>query len=389
MSELLRYGDPEEVGMSARRLRGVDALARRWVEDGTHPALVVLVARRGVVVLHEAHGRLGPGPDSPPLPVDAIFPLSSLTKPITATCAMCLVEDGLLGLNRPVQEYLPEFADPGKEAVMVHHLLTHAAGLRDEDVEAHRAASAGTPLPEPPAGQHPAVHERLATGYGTPLWRPPGQEMSYCNFGYDLLGEIVRRVAGAPVEEVARERIFAPLGMADSHYSLPAALSRRVVRRPPEAPFQQLNGREAEEAPGPAGGAYSTARDMATFGQMFLDGGRRGDARVLSPASVREMTRNQIPGIPAHFFSEFFPEASWGLGWDVHDSKSSSVYGGLLAARAFGHAGAGGTLLFVDPTHDLVMLYFSVVIRERPDGAPIWNVDLFEDAATAAVVEAA
>src|SRR5438128_8658029 len=120
----LRPGTPEEAGMSAQRVRHVAALAEGWVAEGVTPALVVLVARRGVIVLHEAFGRLTPDPDSPPLQRDSIYPLTSITKPITATAAMILMEEGLLGLSRPVSEYIPEFTGEGKDAVMVHHLVT-------------------------------------------------------------------------------------------------------------------------------------------------------------------------------------------------------------------------------------------------------------------------
>ena len=106
----LRVGKPEEVGNSARRIRLVKDLARSWVDEGITPALIVLAARRGLVVLHEAFGHLGPEPESPPLERDAIFPLSSITKPITATAVMGLVEDGLLGLNRRVSDYIPSSA---------------------------------------------------------------------------------------------------------------------------------------------------------------------------------------------------------------------------------------------------------------------------------------
>jgi CubicO group peptidase (beta-lactamase class C family) len=210
--------------------------------------------------------------------------------------------------------------------------------------------------------------------------------MDYCSFGYNLLGEIVRRVGGAPVEDVARERIFAPLGMVDSHYSLPAALSRRVVRRPPEAPFQELNSRRVEEVPNPSGGAYSTARDLAAFGQMFLSGGRHGAARVLSPASVRAMTRNQIAGISARFFTELFPEASWGLGWDVRGPKKARQYGSLQSPATFGHGGAGGVYLWADPVDELMVVYLSVVMvaSEVSQSA---DFDLFHTAATAAVLD--
>src|SRR5256714_10552574 len=116
----LRAGTAEEAGMSAQRVRRVAQLAEGWVTQGITPALVVLVARRGVIVLHEAFGRVTPEPDSPPLQRDTIYPLTSITKPITATAAMILAEEGLLGFSRPVSEYIPEFTGEGKGAVMVH-----------------------------------------------------------------------------------------------------------------------------------------------------------------------------------------------------------------------------------------------------------------------------
>ena len=103
-------------------------LCARWVEEGHTPTLAVCVARRGVIVLDEAFGVLGPGPDSPPLERDALFPICSLTKPITATLVMQLVEDGLLGLNRPAKDYLPEISGDGTDEILVHHLLTHTTG---------------------------------------------------------------------------------------------------------------------------------------------------------------------------------------------------------------------------------------------------------------------
>jgi CubicO group peptidase (beta-lactamase class C family) len=210
----LRPGEPEEVGMSAQRVRRVGQLAAGWVAQGITSALVILVARRGVVVLHEAFGRLTPDDNAPPVKHDTLYPLSSLTKPITATAAMLLVEDGLLGLQRPVSDYLPEFSGEGKQAVMVHHLLTHTSGLRDEDVNAHAAKKRGVvAIPPPEATQHPWINEYLFLRYDVPLWKPPGVEMFYGNYNYDLLGEIVRRVSGQALADFARTRIFEPLGM--------------------------------------------------------------------------------------------------------------------------------------------------------------------------------
>src|SRR5262249_50983070 len=167
----------------------------------------------------------------------------SLTKPITATAAMILVEDGLLGLQRRVSDYIPEFIGEGKQAVMVHHLLTHTSGLRDEDVRAHAAKKRGVvTIPPPEATQHPWINEDLFLRYDAPLWKPPGVEMSYSNCGYNLVGEIVRRVSGQALADFASERIFEPLGMQETFYIVPDVVRARIVRRPLDAPFPTTGG---------------------------------------------------------------------------------------------------------------------------------------------------
>jgi CubicO group peptidase (beta-lactamase class C family) len=383
----LRYGAPEEAGMSPQRVVHLARLAEGWVKDGTHPALVVLAARRGVIVLHEAFGTLTPAPDAPPVARDTIFPLASLSKPITATCVMQLLEDGLLGLNRPVQDYIPEFEGAGKEAVMVHHLLTHTSGLNEMELDSYVAKTTGiTPALLEEAATLPPLAEYLTQRYGAPLWKPPGEEMSYCNMNYMLLGEIVRRVSGRPLAEFAQERIFAPLGMTDTHYILPAASLGRVVQRPPGAPFPFLDSPDFLTSGYAAGSVTSTALDLAVFGQMFLNGGVYGGVRVLSPATAREMTRNQIPGIGSHFFDEYFPEACWGYGWSAGSAGRGRYHGMLASPERFCHGGAGQMFLWGDPVYDLVGVYLSVAVELHGEW-PKWSTDLFAAAVTAAVMD--
>ena len=121
-------GTPVEVGLWPDRIERVRDRMAAWVEEGHSPSISALVARRGRIVFQEAFGQLGPDSDSPPLRTDSIFPISSITKPMTATAVLMLVEDGQLGLNRPLMEYLPEICGKGTEALCVHHLLTHTSG---------------------------------------------------------------------------------------------------------------------------------------------------------------------------------------------------------------------------------------------------------------------
>jgi CubicO group peptidase (beta-lactamase class C family) len=387
--------------MSEGRIRRIVELAEGWVAEGVTPALVVLAARRGVIVLHEAFGRLTPEEDSPPLALDSVFPLASISKPITATAAMILVEEGLLGLNRPVSWYIPEFTGEGKEGVMVHHLLTHTSGLNDDELDAHADRRRGsTEIPPAEGTQHPLVHEWLYLRYDAPLWKPPGTEWSYSPWGYELLGEIVRRVSGRSFADFVRERIFQPLRMQDTTAIVPDAVKHRVVRRKYTGDWwdQHLADFEIEQTPWANWGIYSTALDMAIFGQMFLNRGRYGDARILSPASVAEMTRNQIPGIGGSWEGVPFPEASWGLGWPVKGNRKWA--GSLWSPRTVEHSGSGGVHLWVDPVYEIVGVYYSVAsegglppgirLPEGLEGLYLeWRLDLFVNAVTAAVVDGA
>jgi CubicO group peptidase (beta-lactamase class C family) len=312
------------------------------------------------------------------------------------------VEEGLLGLNRPVSWYIPEFTGEGKEAVMVHHLLTHTAGLNDAELDAYAERMRGrAKIPPAEATQHPLVHEWLYRRYDAPLWKPPGTEWSYSPWGYELLGEIARRVSGKPFADFVRERIFQPLGMQDTTAIVPDAVKHRVVRYKYTVNDwweQHLADFKIEQTPWANWGIYSTARDMAIFGQMFLNRGRYGDARILSPASVAEMTRNQIPGIGGSWDGVPFPEAWWGLGWPVKENRKWA--GSLWSPRTVEHSGAGGVHMWVDPVYEIVGVYFSVASeRGLPSGVRVpegfeglyleRRLDLFVNAVTAAVVDGA
>lgn len=387
----LKQGRPEDVGMSAEKIDVVRHRARKWIADGMTPALVVLAARHGTVVLHEAFGRYGPDADSRNLDVSAIFPLASISKVITATAAMILVDDGLLALNRPVQDYLPEFVGEGKEQVMVHHLLTHTSGLRDNDVSAHSERKMATAkIPPPDGNQHPEIHEWLYLAYDAPLSQPTGQEMSYSGHGCDLLGEIIRRTSGMNLGELARGRVFQPLGMHDTFYAVPQQARDRLVHRPQDWPAARVVENPSYlDRPSASAGGWSTAMDMAVFCQMFLNGGTYGDSGILSPASVSEMTRNQTPGVPSKFKGEYEREGSRGYGWDVKGQKKPRYHGSLDSPTAFTHQGGGGVSILVDPAYDLITIYFSVArgIMSPERYRPEWSMDLFTNMVTAAVIE--
>jgi CubicO group peptidase (beta-lactamase class C family) len=380
MYRALREGSSEDAALSKTRIDVARDVAARAVADGVHPAVVVLVARHGVIALYEAFGRLGPEPDDPALPRDALFPLASLQKPITATTVMTLVEEGRVGLTRPVREYIPEFDGDGREKVYVHHLLTHTSGLYAQDLEEFGSEMARR-LAVPPrnAALHPMVDAMLQIAYEGPLRGRTGDEMRYDQLNYELLGEIVRRVGGRPLQDFVRERVFEPLGMRDSYLTVPPEVRERCVRLAawPDPMF--------DVAAGGGAGAYATALDAAVFGQAFLDGGCGVNGRMLGPATVREMTKNQIPGVPGALLEEWHREASWGYGWGIACHEKWEYFP-THTPGTFLHGGASGVYLWCDPVHDLVGVWFAAGKAVLAADSLLENTDLFVNAVTAAIL---
>jgi CubicO group peptidase (beta-lactamase class C family) len=363
-------------------------LCAGWVKSGHTPAIVTVVARRGVIVLHEAFGKLRPGDNSPPVQLDTIFPTVSITKPMVATLVMQLAEDGLLGLNRPIRDYMPEVTGKGTEEVLVHHVLTFTAGWDEfaliTSFISERADLAGRSSAE----VHRAMVDLIQRA---PLSRPPGAQMDYAFLCYELLKDLVERVSGRSFAELMQERIFDPLGMKDSYVVVPESVRSRIVKRPPDAPWNRplgplipIDSRQSEEG----SNVFSTARDVAVFGQMFLNGGTYGAARILSRPAVMAMTRNQTPGIPVTLGPNIRKEASYGYGWFVRTHEKWKYWDGSLQSYGeFHHQGAGGVLLWVDPRDEIVGVYFSVDLAQTPDLEPLWNADLFQNVISSAVAD--
>lgn len=376
----------EQAGVSAYGVERIRTAAAQMVEDKITPTQVIVAARRGVVLVHQADGRFGPEVDAPALTVDALFPLCSITKLFTATVVMMLVEQGKVGLNRPVSDYIPEFVGEGKTKVCVHHLLTHTSGLDGEVIwkNAQKKKEQGEyPAPEP--NQDPEQHKYLYGGYDAPLSNEPGTVMSYSGYGYELLGEIIRRVSGQAYAEYVNEVLFKPLGMNNTYYRVPMEVRNRVVRRAPDAACAEwIESEDSLNSTSAGGGAYSTAMDLAVFGQMFLNGGVYNGVRLLSPVTVKEMTRNQIPGVSSQYRDEVFPEAYWGYGWAINGSKRDG--GDLLSPEAYSHWGAAGPFLCVDPVYQTVTVHLSVELDHQKPFKNMY-VDYFNNTVLAAITE--
>ena len=290
------------------------------------PGAVVLVGRGDAIVYRRAFGQRAVVPAPEAMTEDTIFDLASLTKVVaTTTSVMTLVEEGRIRLNDPVTQFIPEFGRYGKNGITIRHLLTHTSGLRpDLELEAEFNGS----------------------------------------------DEAVRRVSGERLDRYAKARIFDPLGMTETAFLPPESWRTRIA--PTEAcaplawpctagmPFLRgvVHDPTSRRMDGVAGhaGLFSTAADLSRFCKMLLGGGRLGDVRILSPATVTRMTS---PSTPAEM------HAVRGLGWDI-DSSFSSNRGELFPIGSYGHTGFTGTSLWLDPGSMSYVIFLSN--RVHPDG---------------------
>ncbi len=341
---------PAAVGLSAARLARIDAVVAESIQRGELPGAVVLVGRKDRVVFRKAYGDCALQPRKEPMTADTIFDVASLTKAVaTAPSVLMLVEEGKLQLADRVVRYIPEFAseESDRAKITVEQLLTHRAGFPPDDpIELYTGA------PE----------EIFARKYLQPLQQPPGSRFIYSDVDYEVLGELVRHVAGLSLDRFARERLFRPLAMKDTAY-LPLASGKSAARI---APTEQRDGHwmrgevhdpRAFALGGVAGhaGLFSTADDLGRFCRMILAGGRLGTARVLSPLGVEALTRPR-------FYGDGDVRS---LGFDVATAYARNR-GELFPPGSFGHTGFTGTSIWIDPASQSFVVFLSN--RVHPDG---------------------
>jgi uncharacterized protein YbbC (DUF1343 family) len=321
----------------------IPELAKKAIRAGKIPGAVILIGNQGRIVYRQAFGLRSLKPKKIPMTTDTIFDIASLTKVIaTSTAVMQLVEKGKLNLEDPVAKYWPEFRINGKEEITVRHLLTHYSGLRAALDSKLKVSSYGTAL-------------RMIEEEKTVL--PLETNFIYSDINFIILGELVSRISGKPLDIYCTEHIFKPLGMKDTGFKPSPKLRPRI------APTQYQHGTRgkmlwgevhdpiAYSMDGIAGhaGLFSTADDLAIFAQMLLDGGSGKNLRILSPLMVEKMIVPQSPPdkIPLR-----------GLGWNI-DSP-------LASERSFGHTGYTGTGIWIDPTSNTYLIILTN--RVHPNG---------------------
>ena len=354
-------GVAEDAGMSTDALSSVLDVVQTHIEKKTAPGAVVLIARRGKIVLEEALGHMSYEVDAEAMTRQTIFDLASVTKvAVTTTLAMMLTERGELDLDAAVQTYVPAFQGEGKAQVTVRDLFAHCSGMQSwvpffRDIEASS-----------PAEAKQAVIDAICR---MPLAHPWRSKTAYSDPAYILLGELIEGISGTPLEILAEERIFGPLGMKDTHYRPPPSLLHRIA--PTE--FDPWRGRvvrgEVHDencyfVGGVTGhaGLFGTASDLAIYGQMMASGGVSDGHSYLDAETIRVWTQ------PAGLV----PGSSRAVGWDTAPVPASPL--GQGPSMAFWHTGFTGVSLWIDPERELVAVLLTNRIHPTRDNQQIYEL---------------
>lgn len=327
------------------RLAEIPKRMEQFVKEGQISGAVTLVATKDRVAHLAAVGKadLASGRAMEP---DAIFRVASMTKPITSTALMMLIEQGKLAVDDPVAKHIPAFAGQklkdgsAARAVTIRDVVTHTAGL---------ATSPGSGIQEASLAQISEAIGRL------PLEFSRGSKWQYSS-GITIAGRLIEIASGESYADYLKRHIFEPLGMKDSTFQLTPEQARRLaVTYKPGKEKGLLEAVDIADprqprTPNPSGGLYSTAADMARFYQAILSGGTLNGVRLLSEKSVAEMTRIHTPGI----VTGFTPGNGWGLGWCVVEKPQGVTR--LLSPGTYGHGGAWGTQGWVDSQRGLILV---------------------------------
>lgn len=385
---------PSEAGFSEARLARLSEIGRHYVESGKLPNVITVVNRGGQLVHFNAIGKHGVE-DNTPLRPDDLFRIYSMTKPITAVAAMKLYEQGKFRLSDPVTKFVPELKDlkyldkngelQDAAPITMRHLLTHTAGFSygfdpsDPVDDLYREAQLFT--------SRDLTHfaEKLAQ---LPLKFNPGERWHY-SVAVDVTGLVIERISGQRFDRYLEESLFEPLGMQETFFEVPAdkldrfvdnhVFDRETLKPRAFGPQSFSSGvlglGEADSAlinfekvtlySGGAG-LVSTATDYMKFAEMLRAGGRLGDARILSPKTLKFMTKNHLPATIDSGGSGEDPIASrfrgfgFGLGFGIN---MSPVLAGALASQGeFSWGGAAGTIFWVDPQEDIAVVGFTQMI---------------------------
>jgi CubicO group peptidase (beta-lactamase class C family) len=357
----LTPADPASVGMAHDVGARLDSIVSVAMAEGAAPGVAVAVGRWGRLVHLRSYGRIDVAPDAPAVTDSTMFDMASLTKVVaTTTASMILEDEGKLNLDAPVHYYLPELNDSAKAGITVRMILTHSGGFE-----------AFATLWRDYRGRTAYLEQINAR----PLAYTPGDSTIYSDWDFVLMGLIIERITGMPLDQFVASRVWEPLHLHDTGFNplatgpLPADSSCTAAFRPDHPLLSRIAMTEIDTAyrhihvhgivhdenacalGGVAGhaGLFSSARDVAVFCQMLLNGGQYGGVSLIEPATIARWTARQKRG------------SSRALGWDTPSGHSSA--GRYFSARSFGHTGFTGTSIWIDPERGL----FVVILTNRVD----------------------
>jgi len=365
----LPMAEPDAVGMSAEGLARIRPAMQAYVDDGRLAGVMTMVARRGQVVHWDAVG-LRDLDAADPLEPDDIFRIFSMTKPITTTAVMILVDEGAVALDDPLSKYVPEFATvevltangervPANTPITIQHLLTHTSGLTygffgDSPVDRLYRES----------GVMAAEHglERFAADVASlPLLAHPGEVWNY-SVSTDILGRVVEVASGQSFDTFLETRILGPLGMTDTAFQVAADTLDRFsgshatvegALRMTDSPVDGQYTRPPTWLSG-GGGLTSTASDYIRFAQMLLGEGALDGVRILTPDTVRGMRTNHLPDrlVPIELAGYLSPGYGFGRGFAVLVDETASPEPDNTGVHRW--AGAANTFFWIDPAAELI-----------------------------------
>jgi CubicO group peptidase (beta-lactamase class C family) len=380
-SQALPIASPESVGVSSKRLEKISQAMQAEVEQKRLPGAVVMVARKGKLVYSQAFGKLNNGTDAP-MQIDSVFRIYSMTKPLVSTALMMLVEDGKVQLTDPVSKYLPSFKSPmvsvathdplynsvsfkllpANKEPTIQDLLRHTSGLTYGELtkntlvkDAYTQASIYQPSIDFDA-RTPSSAEMVDRLGKAPLAQQPGTVWEY-SLSVDVQGRVIEAVTGQRLGDFLQARIFQPLKMKDTGFTVSAANLPRLAEPFPKdpatgAPVKLIDVSQTPGNDSGGAGGVSTAGDYLRFCQAMLDGGQLDGARIVSRTTVRLMTSDHLgstiatPVSPGQLLLGT-PGYTFGLGFLVRQGDGIAAVHG--SAGEFMWAGYAGTYFWADP----------------------------------------
>ncbi|MGV3628522.1 MAG: serine hydrolase domain-containing protein [Betaproteobacteria bacterium] len=374
----LPVAEPQALGFAPERLPRIAAALNAEIAGNALPGAVLMIARRGKLGYCETFGHLDPAARKA-MPVDAMFSIASMTKPLVAVGALMLAEEGRLGINEAVGKYLPQLArmqvnppqcdgSAGSPTVAVNRQMTiedlmrHTAGLSYG--RGDKALYARYPFSSDVASTKWTGREFLDQLAALPLHYQPGSMWEY-SLGLDVLGLVIEAVTGMPLAKYLDEKLFRPLQMRDTAFTVPAGRVARYAKAlaldpVTNQPQTLRDGTTPHKFDCGGGCAVSTAADYLRFAQMLLNGGELDGVRVLSRKSVEYMTSDHLgPEVDLSKLNDYPNIRGYGFGLGVAVRRSAGRGGMPGSAGEFHWAGSTGTYFWVDPAEELVTVFMA------------------------------